>query len=367
MSASRAPSDPQLAHPELRRGAGSLYVGYVHSYACEHCGSLLFFENTVCLHCGTHQGFVPARLELVALEGENAGLHRCANAQIANCNWMVDAVDTLCLCCGLTRTRPRDDDPVGLAEFADSEAAKRRVVFQLLSLGLPDVDPEQLRFDLLSSEREAVVTGHDDGLITIDLAESDAARREQRRAELGEAYRTMVGHLRHELGHFYQPRLLLDDGDWTACREIFGDDRDDYQGALSRHYDSGPPAGWADEYVSAYATMHPWEDWAETFAHYLHIRDALETAAEFGVVVTGPRAVTQDRSLEAHPQTRAAGHGFAEVIDNWLPLTYALNAVNRSMGRDDLYPFTIAPAVIAKLRFVHERVQPWAAEAGIGH
>lgn len=333
------------------------------SFACGNCASLLFFENTVCLHCGAPQGFLSSRLELVALEGENAQLHRCANAQIANCNWMVDAVDTLCLCCSLTQTRPRDDDAVGLAEFADSEAAKRRVVFQLLSLGLPDVVPEQLRFDLLSSEHEPVITGHADGLITIDLAESDDARREQRRAQLGEPYRTMVGHLRHELGHFFQPRLLLDDDARAGCRAIFGDDRIDYQQALSRHYESGPPAGWELAYVSAYATMHPSEDWAETFAHYLHIRDTLETAAEFGVVVTGPRAVTHDRSLKAHPQPQAGERSLTELIDNWLPLTYALNAVNRSMGRADLYPFTLTPAVIAKLGFVHSSIRAIADPA----
>lgn len=326
------------------------------SFACDHCGSLLFFENTVCLQCGTHQGFVADRLELVALEGENAQLHRCANAHIAGCNWMVEAADTLCVCCRLTRTRPNDGDPAGLVAFADGEAAKRRVVFQLLELGLPDVDPEHLRFDLLSSEHAPVTTGHADGVITVDLAESDDVRREQRRTDLGEPYRTMVGHLRHELGHFFQPRLLLDDDDWSACRALFGDDREDYQQALDRHYESGAPAGWQENHVSAYATMHPWEDWAETFAHYLHIRDTLETAAEYGVVVSGPRAVNHDRSLKARPQPEAGERSFTELIDNWLPLTYALNAVNRSMGRDDLYPFTLAPAVITKLEFVHDRV-----------
>jgi hypothetical protein len=328
----------------------------VLSFACDHCGSLVFFENTVCLHCGTELGFLPERLTLVGLEGENAQLTRCANAQIANCNWLVDATDTLCPCCALTQTRPSDGDPVGLAEFADSEAAKRRVVFQLLDLGMPEVDREHLRFDLLSSEHEPVVTGHADGLITLDLAESDDARREQRRLELGESYRTLVGHLRHELGHYFQPRLLTDDEGWSACRALFGDEREDYQEALDRHYRDGASADWQAEHVSAYATTHPWEDWAETFAHYLHIRDVLETAAQFGVVVKGPRAVIHHRSLMARPQPEVGERSFAELIDNWLPLTYALNAVNRSMGRDDLYPFTLAPAVMDKLRFVHDRI-----------
>jgi hypothetical protein len=163
------------------------------SFACGHCGHLVYFENTKCLNCSTPQGFVPARLELVALEGEAATeLHRCANQTLAACNWMVGAVDTLCRSCELTRTRPSDADPVGLAEFARAEAAKRRVMFQLLDLGLPGVAPGELTFDLLSSQQQPVTTGHADGVITIDLAESDDARREQRRSELDEPYRTML-------------------------------------------------------------------------------------------------------------------------------------------------------------------------------
>jgi hypothetical protein len=330
------------------------------SFACGHCGHLVFFENTRCLNCSTPQGFVPERLELVALEGEAAELHRCTNQTLAACNWMVPRVDELCRSCELTRTRPNDADPVGLAEFARAEAAKRRVIFQLLDLGLPGVARGELSFDLLSSGQQPVTTGHADGLITIDLAESDDAAREKRRSELDEPYRTMLGHLRHELGHYFQPLIVCGDEEWEACRELFGDEREDYGAALERHYEQATPEDWPERFVSAYATMHPWEDWAETFAHYLHIRDTLQTAAEYGVTVKGPRAVTTDRSLKATPQLEAGGRGFDEVLDNWLPLTYALNAVNRSMGLDDLYPFTLAEAVIKKLRFVHGRVQEHA-------
>ena len=321
----------------------------------------MFFENTQCLNCGTSQGFVPERLSLVALEGPDADLHRCANAELARCNWMVDRVDTLCRSCELTRTRPNDGDAAGLAEFAAAEAAKRRVVFQLLDLGLPDVTPERLHFDLLSSTAQPVTTGHADGVITVDLAESDDAKREERRQDLSEPYRTMLGHLRHELGHYFQPIIVTGDTEWDRCRELFGDDRTDYQEAIDRHYEAGTPNGWEERYVSAYATMHPWEDWAETWAHYLHIRDTLETAAEHGVTVAGPRAVTDDRSLKATPQPEAGERSFAEILDDWLPLTYALNAVNRSMGRDDLYPFRLPEPVIDKLRFVHDRVRAASA------
>jgi hypothetical protein len=219
-----------------------------------------------------------------ALEGEAAELHRCANQTLAACNWMVRHVDELCRSCALTRTRPNDADPVGLAEFARAEAAKRRVIFQLLDLGLPGVEPGRLAFDLLSSEQQPVTTGHADGLITIDLAESDDARREQRRSELDEPYRTMLGHLRHELGHYFQPLIVCGEAQWAACRALFGDERQDYGAALERHYEQGTPGDWPQRFVSAYATMHPWEDWAETFAHYLHIRDTLQTAAGYGVI-----------------------------------------------------------------------------------
>ena len=328
------------------------------SFACGHCGRLVFFENTVCLNCLTPQGFVPDRLELVALEGEAAiGLYRCANDAIARCNWMVREAGDLCRSCALTRTRPADADAIGMAEFADAESAKRRVIMQLLELALPGVERGQLAFDLLSSEHEPVQTGHGDGVITIDLAESDDAHREQRRVELDEPYRTLLGHLRHELGHYFQPLLVVGDEDWAACRKMFGDERADYQQALDRHYADGPPADWRERFVSAYATMHPWEDWAETFAHYLHIRDTLETAAEYGVKVGGPLAVVDRSQLQAAPgPDTGERRDFDALLADWLPLTYALNAVNRSMGRDDLYPFTLAQPVIDKLAFMHRHV-----------
>jgi hypothetical protein len=236
---------------------------------------------------------------------------------------------------------------------------------QLLELRLPGVVPGELAFDLLSSTEVAVTTGHADGVITIDLAESDDASREARRQELGEPYRTMIGHLRHELGHYFQPLILTDESAWEACRARFGDERADYGQAMDRHYENGPPADWPGRYVSAYATMHPWEDWAETFAHYLHIRDTLETAAEYGVTVSGPRAVAPNPSLRAAPSPDDDDAStFSELLDDWLPLTYALNAVNRSMGLDDLYPFTLAQPVIDKLEFVHRRVRVAALVAG---
>jgi hypothetical protein len=327
----------------------------MRSFACGHCGGLVFFENTVCLRCSTSLRFVPARLSLLAMEADTKWFD-CENRDLAGCNWVAEEASALCFSCRLTRTRPADFDAAGLQAFVIAERAKRRALVQLMELGLPGVQYGSLSFDLLSSARESVTTGHADGVITIDLAESDDVRREARRAQLGEPYRTMLGHLRHELGHYMQPRIIDGEDAWAACRGLFGDERVDYRESLERHYDQGPPDDWERGYVSAYATMHPWEDWAETFSHYLHIRDTLETAGEFGVVVRGPLAVRSDDSLTAAPPADAGGEDFEAILESWLPLTYALNAISRSMGRDDLYPFALAPAVVDKLAFVHQRV-----------
>jgi hypothetical protein len=328
----------------------------MRAFTCGHCGQLVFFENSLCLRCGSALGFLPSQLDLVRVD--ESGPTRCANAGLAQCNWLLDPGDDgpLCRSCRLTHARPADGDRAGLEAFAAAEAAKRRLLFQLFDLGLP-VEGEGLAFDLLTSRAGPVVTGHSDGLITIDLAESDDARREQRRVEFGEPYRTLLGHFRHEVGHFYWPIVVerAGEAELERCRALFGDDRQDYEAALSRHYDQGPPPDWGERHVSAYATMHPWEDWAETFAHYLHIRDTLQTAGAFGLFVGGPRQAV-DASLIAAPAAEPAVPSLAQLIGDWLPLTYALNAVNRSMGRGDLYPFTLAPTVIDKLAFVHERV-----------
>ncbi|WP_285658704.1 putative zinc-binding metallopeptidase, partial [Helicobacter bizzozeronii] len=198
----------------------------------------------------------------------------------------------LCRSGSLTRTRPADDDGEGRARFTEAEAAKRRLVAQLLDLGLPvvgfDDADDGLGFDLLSSHFDQVVTGHEDGIVTVDLAEADDAHRERVRHELGEAYRTVLGHFRHEVGHYYWTVLVRGTDALDGFRAVFGDERADYGQAMGSHYGGGPPVGWEATHVSAYATMHPWEDWAETFAHLLHLRDTLQTAAESGVTVVDP-------------------------------------------------------------------------------
>jgi hypothetical protein len=330
----------------------------VRAFACPTCLRLVTFESTRCLHCHTALAFDPDSREIVARDAHG---HPCANDELAACNWLAPSAGALCPACALTRTRPADDDPAGLAVVPVAEAAKRRLLFELHELGLPVESWREreggLAFDLLSSTDEPVTTGHADGVIVLDLAEADAAQRERRRTELGEPYRTVLGHLRHEIGHYYQEILAPDRSpERDAVRELFGDDRDDYQAAIDDHYDSGPPADWPGSFVSAYATMHPWEDWAETFAHYLHIRDALQTAAAYGLQVEGPDIPTTDTApLHADP-AETGGDDLAALLDTWLPLSYALNAMSRSLGDDDLYPFVISPPAEAKLALVHELV-----------
>jgi hypothetical protein len=317
----------------------------MRAFACPTCSQLVFFENTACLNCGTELGFRWPERELGALDGP-----RCANLVTAACNWVADPPGELCFSCRLTRTRPADDDATGLDAFRSAEAAKRRLLFELGELGLP---VDGLSFELLSSAFQPVTTGHADGLVTLDLAEADDPHRERMRQELGEPYRTLLGHFRHEVGHFYFTVLAADEDRCARARALFGDERADYQEALDRHYAEGPPDGWQERHVSAYATVHPAEDWAETFAHYLHMRDTSQTAAAYGVELSGP-AVPAGGAFAARPRDEPAS--FDEIVAEWLSLSYALNAINRSMGRDDLYPFVLAPAVVEKLRLVHQLV-----------
>jgi hypothetical protein len=334
------------------------------AFACPVCGRLVTFESSRCLHCSAALGFDWDDTALVDV-GAGEHRHRCANAAIAACNGVTATPDTLCAACLLTRTRPADADRDALGGFAAAEADKRRLLFSLLELSLPVHGFRErsggLAFDFLSSAAAPVSTGHADGLITLDLTETNPAAREQRRMALGEPYRTLLGHLRHEIGHYYQPILAPEgSGARERCRAVFGDDRADYKQALEHHYADGPPADWAQRYVSAYATMHPWEDWAETFAHYLHIRDTSQTAAAYGVRIDGPSLPTTDKApLESEPAL--GDETFRDLIDMWFPLTYALNAINRSMGARDLYPFVITPATRVKLACVDELVRAGSA------
>jgi hypothetical protein len=344
----------------------------VRVFSCDNCGELIYFDNTQCLHCEAPLGYLHSRRDVIALsetaEGQLVDLtesaspwQRCVTSNLTNCNWLVRAGgDALCESCQLTRTRPADGDAEGLAELKLSEAAKRRLIFQLAELNLPVAPRDEatlsgLAFDLLSSTETKVVTGHDDGVITLDLSEADDEHREHLRLQFSEPYRTLLGHFRHEIGHYYWPILVHEPNELAACRALFGDDRADYAEAVKLHYDSSAREDdtWMENHISRYATMHPYEDWAETFAHYLHILDTLQTAESFGLGTMGSAGKQRiTRRIGAHATRPDGSRTFEEVIDHWLALSYALNQINRSMGHKDLYPFVLAPAVIGKMAFV---------------
>ena len=338
-------------------------------FECGQCRQLIFFENTICESCGSALGFVVEEMRLAALKqvGQDwrpvkgrAGQWRfCDNREHGTCNWMVPADDPnpLCRACRLNRTIPDLSDPENLDLWRRTEAAKHRLIYTLLRLGLPlkskAEDPETgFAFDFLAPDPQegAAMTGHAAGLITINLEEADPAQRERMRQDLSEPYRTMVGHFRHEIGHYYWDLLVRDGGQLKACRALFGDDREDYQAALQQHYANEPVQ--TDAHISHYAAAHPWEDFAETWAHYLHIVDTLETAQSFGLRLRPKVGRTGKLDLpNRFDPYRAAT--LAPLIEAWLPLTYAVNSLNDSMGQPDLYPFVLSPQVIEKLQFVH--------------
>ncbi|MCT9001718.1 zinc-binding metallopeptidase family protein [Microbacterium memoriense] len=321
------------------------------AYRCRVCGNPLYFENSVCVSCGTPLGYSRGEREIVPVDASGVYVdadgwiwHVCRNLNLSGCTWLAPLAGGQCFSCDLTRIRPADTDAPGLVNFPIAERAKRHLITELDALGFPLVtkgeDPTGgLAFDLLSSTLAPVMIAHSDGIITIDLAESDDSHRERIRRQLDEPYRTMLGHFRHEVGHYFQWRLVEDDPEVLArCRELFGDESVDYDAEIRRHYADGPPANWTEHYISSYATMHPYEDFAETWAHYLHICDTLETAIEYGLL----------------PAADLLGHArFRDLVASvWVKLSTGLNLVNRSMGKDDLYPFVLAPTVLDKLDFV---------------
>ena len=343
-------------------------------FHCDHCQQLVFFENVRCLACGHSLAYVPDLEDILSLEPAGNGLWRsarlgdewanyrlCANYDREDiCNWAMRAEDPepLCESCRLTRVIPDLSEPGHKQAWYRLEVAKRRLIYSLLQLGLPveskAVDPKRgVAFEILADTREPVLTGHSDGVITIDVAEADDAEREKRRLRLHEPYRTLLGHFRHEIGHYYWDRLLADSDRLDAFRERFGDERADYAAALQQHYDRGASDRWQERFISAYASAHPWEDWAETWAHYLHMTDALETAAACGLSLRPRRS--DEPSLTIAGEGRARGP-FDEKTEAWLPLTYVLNNLNRGLGLPDGYPFVLSQPVIEKLRFVHDTI-----------
>jgi len=333
---------------------------------CPSCQSFAFLDTMECLACGAELGyrhstrsFLLVHPEGTVADGET--WRTCSNRSWG-CNWLVaDSEESgRCFSCRLSRRLPDRDDTIAWEKLRDTGIAKRRLLVQLFDLGLPVVGFYEkeggLGFDLLSSlSGERVSIGHSNGIITLDLAETLDAYRENLRVRLGEPYRTMLGHFRHEIGHYYQWVLVTTDEQWAECRALFGDERASYQDAIARHYREGAPSTWVESFISEYATMHPWEDFAETFAHYLHITGTLSTAAAAGVVLSVDR-VQGIVDHDVIPEGDYSELGFDRMMDDWRWLSLMFNRVNRAMGQRDLYPFGLTPPVKEKMRYVHELI-----------
>ena len=349
------------------------------TFHCTHCQNLVFFENVRCLSCDHVLAYLPDENLVAALEGGPDGTWRaiglksapdnirlCGNyAQENVCNWALGANDSasLCISCRLTRVIPNLSNSANRGAWYKLEMAKRRLLYTLRALRLPIVEKSTdadtgLAFDFLEDspqgDAQRVLTGHDNGLITVNVAEADDVQREQQRTLQHEAYRTLLGHFRHEMGHYYWDRLIQDGPRSEEFRSLFGDERLDYQAALNAHYQNGPPEHWEQNFVSAYATMHPWEDWAESWAHFLHMTDALETASATGLILRPKRADEPSLAAPVDPLKRSAD--FDRMIEAWVALAYVLNNLNRGLGLPDGYPFVLSTPVIDKLRFVHDTI-----------
>ena len=315
--------------------------------ACPVCGSRVYFERVQCPVCATEIAFSPATSDMVRADHADA---MCQHRSVIECNWTTEPDEPFCRACRLNRIVPNLSHDGNAARWQRIERAKRRLIVDLLRLDLPIVSRTEdaangLAFDFVSNLLSVgpVRTGHENGLITLDIAEADDAVREARRAALHEPYRTLLGHFRHEIAHYYFTLLVEHGTTLSAFRMIFGDERQDYAQALQAHYQNGAPPDWRDHFISAYASSHPWEDWAETFAHFLHIVATLDTAIETSMV--GREAsIAQDAYRESD---------FDRLIAAFRPLTEAINEINRSMGVADIYPFVLTPTVIGKLHFVH--------------
>jgi hypothetical protein len=355
-------------------------------FHCDHCQQLVFFENVSCVKCGHTLAYLPDVDDVASFEPADGDVWRTTSAREYRlcenyrkekvCNWAVpaDAAESLCDSCRLTCVIPDLGVNGNREKWYRLEAAKRRLLYSLRRLNLPlcgrNADPAMdLRFEFLADSPDPdgtkVLTGHSDGRITINVAEADDAQREQRRLALHEPYRTVLGHFRHEIGHYYWDRLIAESDLLEPFRGLFGDERQDYVEALKAHYDEGPPAEWQNHYVSAYAGTHPWEDWAETWAHYLHITDALETAAASGLWLR-PQRPNEPALRPAADLRDGRPASFDRLVDNWFPLTYVVNNLNRGLGVPDGYPFVLSPSAIAKLRFVHDTIAAIGPELARG-
>jgi len=350
-------------------------------FYCDKCRQIIYFENTECLACDSHLGFLQDFGIMSSVKAQANGLwkalartakgklyKKCGNFEEQNvCNWMIPADDQskYCFSCRLNKTIPNLDDRKNRFYWYRLEVAKRRLLYCLFKLSLPlvgrETDPEYgLAFEFLEDEKsnfqetKQIMTGHANGIITINIAEADDALRVKMRTQMKERYRTILGHFRHEIGHYYWTLLIEKAGRLEEFRVVFGDERTDYAKALTDYYASGPQSDWQSHYVTAYASSHPWEDWAETWAHYLHMVDTLDTAKSWGMSLSpwnendgAPAQQAQQKFFDQNDW-----NNFDGMYRSWAWMTCAINSMNRSMGLNDFYPFALSSAAVDKIRFI---------------
>lgn len=343
-------------------------------FKCDYCEHPVYFDNDHCNHCGNKLGFDPNTLEMLAIKSWEEGVWEnpssgkrfglCENEQYGVCNWLIpEPTDgKFCKACNLNRTIPDLTNAIYANRWRIVEQAKHRLVYALLKWGLPiqrkfQENGSGLVFDFKADDHlsggERILTGHAMGVITLNIAEADDVEREMARMQMDEVYRTVLGHFRHEVGHYYWEQLVLDTQWHEPFRLLFGDESVSYQASLEKHYKEGPSPDWRNRYISSYATMHPWEDWAETWAHYLHIVDTLETAYSFGLSVRSRLPQAGDWLSSDVDENAYLCQDLNKIVGMWMPLSISLNSINRSMGARDIYPFVINDAVMEKLDFVH--------------
>lgn len=338
-------------------------------FTCDHCKNAIFFENYTCDTCGHLSGFRDYDRTMITFDPKNDTLisdseqieyKYCKNKDFGVCNWLIekDSPETYCHACQLNRLIPDLSDKENFDKWCNLEIAKHRLIYQLQKIGLelPSklIHENGLCFDFVSQAYNPKrMTGHSNGVITILLKEADSIQRELARKQFLEPYRTLIGHLRHEVGHYFWDQLIYTHPIvLEEFRAIFGDERRDYGVALKNYYKEGAPENWQTSFISKYATSHAWEDWAETWAHYLHIMDMVETAYFFGVNVK-PIGLQKGMKTKASFDPYTVEE-FDTIIKTCVPLSFAVNSINRAMGVPDVYPFTISPPVVAKLTFIHK-------------
>ncbi len=357
-------------------------------FACDYCDQVVHFDNRDCVSCGHRLGFVPELMAMYALETAGEAQSQlvgmpserrvfCSNAALDVCNWLVDPRDgnEFCIACRHNRLVPNTSTSDGVQRWRRIGQAQRHLFYSILRWKIPHPNRTQdpqggLVFDFLEDQLRpdgtimVPMTGHDEGVIAIRAAEADDATMEFVRTSMNEPYRTLLGHFRHEIGHYIWNKLVRDGGRAGGFRSIFGDEREDYGVALRRYYAEGPRPGWNENFITPYASSHPWEDFAECVAHLLHIADTLETARSFGMAID-PRRGHREMATEVGFDPYRA-RSAQQLADAWVPLSIAINAIQRSMGQRDTYPFVMSAPVITKLNYVNKLVTACADRRDVG-